>query len=52
VTKSRRMRWEKHVARTGEMRNAYKISVGEPEEKRTLARPRRRWVDNIKILVK
>jgi hypothetical protein len=29
------------------MRNAYKILVGEPEGKRPLGRPRRRWKDNI-----
>jgi hypothetical protein len=33
----------------GEKRNAYRISVGKPEEKRPLGRPRRRWVDNIKM---
>jgi hypothetical protein len=33
----------------GETRNAYRILVGKPEEKRPLGRPRRRWVDNIKI---
>jgi hypothetical protein len=27
---------------------AYRISVGKPEGKRPLGRPRRRWVDNIK----
>jgi hypothetical protein len=32
-----------------ETRNAYKILVGKPEGKRPLGRPRRRWVDNIKI---
>jgi hypothetical protein len=32
----------------GETRNAYRILVGKPEGKRPLARPRRRWVDNIK----
>jgi hypothetical protein len=30
-------------------RNAYKELVGKPERKRPLRRPRRRWVDNIKI---
>jgi hypothetical protein len=30
-------------------RNAYRILVGKPEGKRRLGRPRRRWVDNIKI---
>jgi hypothetical protein len=33
----------------GENRNAYRILVGKPEGKRPLGRPRRRWVDNIKI---
>jgi hypothetical protein len=32
-----------------EKRNAYRILVGKPERKRPLGRPRRRWVDNIKI---
>jgi hypothetical protein len=32
-----------------EKRNAYRILVGKPEGKRPLRRPRRRWVDNIKI---
>jgi hypothetical protein len=29
--------------------NAYRILVGKPEGKRPLERPRRRWLDNIKI---
>jgi hypothetical protein len=33
----------------GDTRNAYRILVGKPEGKRPLGRPRRRWVDNIKI---
>jgi hypothetical protein len=33
----------------GEKRNAYRILVGKPEGKRPLRRPRRRWVDNIKM---
>jgi CRISPR/Cas system-associated exonuclease Cas4 (RecB family) len=33
----------------GEKRNAYRILVGTPEGKRPLERPRRRWVDNIKM---
>jgi hypothetical protein len=32
-----------------EKRNAYRILVGKPEEKRPLRRPRCRWVDNIKM---
>jgi hypothetical protein len=47
--KSRRMRWAGHVARMGEYRNAYRILVGKPEGRRPLGRPRRRWVDNIKM---
>jgi hypothetical protein len=38
-----------HVARMGEKRNAYRILLGKLEGKRPLGRPRRRWVDNIKI---
>jgi hypothetical protein len=49
VIKSRRMRWAGHVARMGERRNAYRILVVKPEGKRPLGRPRRRWVDNIKM---
>jgi hypothetical protein len=33
----------------GEKRNAYRILVGKPEGKRSLRRPRRRWVDSIKL---
>jgi hypothetical protein len=33
----------------GEKRNAYRILVGKPEGKRLLGRPRRSWVDNIKM---
>jgi hypothetical protein len=43
------MRWAGHVARIGEKRNAYRILVEEAEGRRPLGRPRRRWVDNIKM---
>jgi hypothetical protein len=33
----------------GEMMSAYRILVGNPEAKRPLGKPRRRWVDNIKM---
>jgi hypothetical protein len=33
----------------GEKRNAYRLLVGNPEEKRPLGRSRRRLVDNIKM---
>jgi hypothetical protein len=49
IIKLRRMRWAGHVARMGEKRNAYRLLVGKPEGKRPLERPRRRWMDNIKM---
>ena len=49
VIKSRRMRWAGHVARMGEDSGAYRVLVGKPEGKRPLGRPRRRWVDNIRM---
>jgi hypothetical protein len=45
MIKSRRIRWAGHVAILVENNNSYRILVGKPEGKR----PRRRWVDNIKI---
>jgi hypothetical protein len=47
--KSRRMRWAGHVARMGERRNVYRVSVGKPERKRPIERPRRRWEDGIRM---
>ena len=49
VIKSRRMRWAGHVARMGEERGVYRVLVGKPEGKRPLGRPRRGWVDNIRM---
>jgi hypothetical protein len=46
---ARRMRWAGHVARMGEKRNAYRLLVGTPEGRRPLGRPRRRWLDYIRI---
>jgi hypothetical protein len=43
------MRWAGHVARIGEKRNAYRLLVGNPEGRRPLGRPRRRWLDNIRM---
>jgi hypothetical protein len=34
----------------GEKRNVYRLLVGKPEGKRPLGRPRRRWIDNIKMI--
>jgi hypothetical protein len=33
----------------GEKRNVYRLLVGKLEGKRPLGRPRRRWMDNIKM---
>ena len=49
VIKSGRMRWAGHVARMGEEREVYRVLVGKPEGRRPLGRPRRRWVDNIRM---
>jgi hypothetical protein len=49
IIKSRRMRWEGHVAQMGEKRNVYRLLVGKPEGKRPLGRPSHRWMDNIKM---
>ena len=41
--------WARHVARMGEEREVYRVLVGEQEGRRPLGRPRRRWVDNIRM---
>jgi hypothetical protein len=46
MMKSRRMKGVRHVARTGEKKNAYRILVGKPEGKRPLGRPKHRWADD------
>jgi hypothetical protein len=33
----------------GEKRHVYRLLVGKPEGRRLLGRPRRRWIDNIKM---
>jgi hypothetical protein len=42
------MTWAGHVEHMGEKRNAYRLLVRKPEGRRSLGRPRRRWVDNIR----
>jgi hypothetical protein len=46
------MRLAGHIARIWEKRNAYRTLVGKPERKRPLGRPRRRWLNNIKMYFK
>ena len=49
LSKSRRIRWSRHVARMGERRDVYRVLVWRPEGKRPLGRPRRTWEDNVKM---
>jgi hypothetical protein len=49
IMKARRIRWAGHVARMEEKRNAYRLLLRKPEGKRSLGRPRRRWLDNIRM---
>jgi len=37
------------VARVGDERGVYRVLVGKLKGKRPLGRPRRRWVDNIRM---
>jgi hypothetical protein len=48
VVKSRKMRWEGHVARMVEGRGVHGVLVVRPEGKRPLGRSRRRWEINTK----
>ena len=43
------MGWAGHVPRMGEERGAYRVLVEKSEGKRPMWRPRRRWVDNIRM---
>ena len=43
------MRWARNEARIGEERGVYRVLMGKPEGKIQLGRPRRRWVDNIRM---
>ena len=49
LIKWRRLRWAGHVARMGEERRVHRVLMWKPEGKRPLGRPRRRWVDNIRM---
>ena len=41
----------KGAARMGERRGVCRVLVGKPEGKRPLGRSRRRWEDNIKVVL-
>jgi hypothetical protein len=43
------MRWAGNVARMGKKWTVYRLLVGNPEGRRLLRRPRRRWVHNIRM---
>jgi hypothetical protein len=43
------MRWQGRVARTGKLRNAYKILIGKPEGKRPPGGPKCKWDNNIRM---
>jgi hypothetical protein len=37
-----------HAAQVGQKKNAYRILIEKPEEKKSVGRPRHIWKDNIK----
>jgi len=43
------MRLAGHMACMGEEKGVYRVLLGKPEGRRPLGRPRRRWVDNIRM---
>jgi hypothetical protein len=51
VIKSRRMKWEEHVARMGESKSVYRVLVEKPEGKRPIGRRCHRWEHNIKVVL-
>jgi len=49
LSSERFMRWAGHMAHMGEKKGVCRVLVGKPEGSRPLGRPRRRWVDNIRM---
>jgi hypothetical protein len=43
------MKWEGNVARMREATSSHRVLVGNPEKKRPLRMPSRRWEDDIKM---
>jgi hypothetical protein len=49
VTKSRRLKWTRHVTCIKVMRNSFMVLVPKPEGKRLYGRPKYKWKGNILI---
>jgi hypothetical protein len=47
-----RLRWAEHMAHMRVGKGVYRVLVGRPEGKRPLGRPKHRWEDNIKLVLK
>jgi len=52
VIESRRMRWPENALRVRETRGSYRVSLGKPEGKRPLGRPRRDGMIILKWILK
>jgi hypothetical protein len=46
-----KIRWAGNVTRIRRKRKAYRLLLGKPEGKRSLGRPRCRWVNNVRMHV-
>jgi hypothetical protein len=49
IINSKRMKWAGHVARKRKKSDVYRLLVGKPDRKRSLGRPRRRFMGTIKM---
>jgi hypothetical protein len=49
IQSKKKMRWDGHVARMGERRDAYRVLVERPVRKKLLGRLKLRWEDDIKM---
>lgn len=52
MIKSKKVKWDGHVVRMGDNRNAYRVFMGNPEEKRSFGRPKHRWKLILKYILK
>jgi hypothetical protein len=52
IIKSSRIRWAGYEARMREKRNTYRVLVGKPDGRIPVARPGRRWEDNIEVYLR